>query len=158
MGLLLFKGTAMKYRALLSVLVLNLALFILPGAAAADSAVTTGNVNLRGGPGAGYARVATLPSGLRVEVLACQSNWCRVARAGMRGWVSANYLEWTGAQRPAIVGPPAIVVRPPYYGARPPYYHVRPPHYRPRPPRPDRPRPPRPDRPTCRIAPGYPCR
>lgn len=147
----------MRYISLLSTMIASLALF-LPGMAAADTAFTTGSVNLREGPGTGYARVATLTPGMRVEVLTCQLNWCRVGGQGITGWVSATCLEWTAAQRPVVVVRPTVIVRPPYH-IRPPYHHARPPsHYRPRPPRPDRPHPPRPGRPTCRIAPGYPCR
>lgn len=108
------------------------------GAAHAASAYTTANVNLRTGPGTGYDRVATLAPGVRVDVLSCRSNWCRVGRQGIRGWVSANYLEQARAQRPAVVIRP-IIVRPPYHGHRPPQ-------------RPHRPRP------NCKIAPGFACR
>ncbi|PSH68884.1 ligand-binding protein SH3 [Phyllobacterium brassicacearum] len=92
--------------------------------------------------GTTYGRVATLAPELRVNVLTCQSNWCRIGYQGMRGWLSANYLERSVAVGPTIVVRPTVVVRPPYCG-RPPY-RPRPPYYRPRP--------------TCRIAPGYPCR
>ncbi|MEK1851036.1 MAG: SH3 domain-containing protein [Phyllobacterium sp.] len=54
------------------------------GFAAADVAYTTGNVNLRTGPGTTYTRVGTLPAGLRFNVLACQSDWCHVGHQGVR--------------------------------------------------------------------------
>jgi uncharacterized protein YraI len=40
------------------------------GAAAAPG-VATGSVNLRTGPGTGYARIATIPPGARVNDLRC---------------------------------------------------------------------------------------
>ena len=103
--------------------------------AMAASARTTGDVNVRTGPGTGYARVGTLPAGTRVDLRGCEDNWCNVRGAGLGGWVSANYLtNYVGR-------PPAVVIQP----------RNRPPH-RPRPPKP---RPPRPG--NCKIAPGFPC-
>ncbi len=116
--------------------------------AMAASARTTGDVNVRTGPGTGYARVGTLPAGTRVDLRGCEDNWCNVRGAGLGGWVSANYLTNYVGRPPAVVIQPRIVVRPPHY--RPPHWN-RPPH-RPRPPKP---RPPRPG--NCKIAPGFPC-
>ena len=67
------------------------ALMLTAGAASAAPGVATGNVNLRTGPGTGYARVATIPAGARVEVLRC-ARWCEVVHAGRRGWASAAYI------------------------------------------------------------------
>jgi hypothetical protein len=63
------------------------------GSAAAAPGVATGGVNLRTGPGTGYARIATIPAGARVEVLRCAA-WCEVIHAGRRGWASARYIAW----------------------------------------------------------------
>jgi hypothetical protein len=67
------------------------ALMAAAGSAAAAPGVATGNVNLRTGPGAGYARIATIPAGARVNVFRC-ARWCEVAYAGQRGWASASYI------------------------------------------------------------------
>lgn len=123
---------------------------LLPASALAAQAYVTGNVNVRSGPGTGYARLATLPAGARVNIRTCRGNWCNISRARLRGWVSANYLDRIYAQRPHVVAP--IIVHPPHY--RP--HRPRPPHYRPPHHRPPHVRPPRPGG-NCRIAPGFPC-
>ena len=109
-----------------------------PLSAHADFAKTTQNVNLRTGPGTEYDRVATLASGLRVDVLKCQPDWCRVAGKGIRGWVSAGYLTRVVVKKPVVVLRPVIVVRPVVVVQKP----VRP----------------RPNRPKCKIAPGFSCK
>ncbi|MFE0014805.1 SH3 domain-containing protein [Mesorhizobium sp. NPDC059054] len=117
--------------------------------ALAASAHTTGNVNVRSGPGTGYAKLGTLPAGARVNLRGCEDNWCNVRGAGLSGWVSANFLTNYVGRPPAVVIAPKIVVRPPH---RPPHWQ-RPPHrpgWKPRPPRP------RPGD-NCKIAPGFPC-
>lgn len=68
------------------------ALMLAATAASAAPGVATGNVNLRTGPGSGYARIATIPAGARVEVLRC-AGWCEVVFAGRRGWASAAYIS-----------------------------------------------------------------
>lgn len=105
----------------------------LPLTAIAETAHTTENVNLRTGPGTEYDRVATLAAGLRVEVLKCQTSWCRIAGQGIRGWVSAGYLDRAVVVKPIVVVRPIIVVRP-RIGYRPLV------------------------RPKCKIAPGISCR
>ncbi|MGN8023773.1 SH3 domain-containing protein [Phyllobacterium sp. 22229] len=130
----------MNMKSFLTLLIFCSTMIFSAGSAFADAAYTTGNVNLRTGPATHYARVGTLAAGTRVNVLACQSNWCRIGRQGIRGWVSANYLDRIAVHRPAIVVRPTIIVRPPYHhGHRPPH-------------RPHRPRP------NCKIAPGFSCR
>ncbi|TKT82691.1 SH3 domain-containing protein [Aquamicrobium sp. LC103] len=131
-------------------------IFLTQTAAEAEPAYTTGSLNVRAGPGTGYARVGTLPPGTRVDLGRCQGNWCYVRVGGLRGWASASYLAAGAVQRPPVViVPPPVVVRPPHY--RPPHWN-RPPHWQrpPHRPRPPKPRPPRPGE-NCRIAPGYPC-
>jgi len=94
-----------------------IAALALPGAANAATGFTTGDVNLRFGPGTKYGRIAVIPAGARVRVYACAS-WCSVKYLGYRGWVSARYI--------ALVGPyrqPAPFFRPP----PPPFgFYVRP--------------------------------
>ncbi|HMF66900.1 MAG TPA: SH3 domain-containing protein [Phyllobacterium sp.] len=129
------------YNKLLSAILTSAGLFAWPASALADVGYTTTNVNLRTRPGTDYARVGTLAAGLRVNILACQPSWCHVGSQGVRGWLSANYVQRTRVivRRPVVVRP-TIVVRPPYHHGYRPY------------PKPNRPRP------NCKIAPGFPCR
>ncbi|HOL16976.1 MAG TPA: N-acetylmuramoyl-L-alanine amidase [Bacillota bacterium] len=55
-------------------------------------AVTASLLNLRSGPGTGYAIVGQMPQGETVAVLARQSGWLKVARLnGAMGWASEMY-------------------------------------------------------------------
>ena len=65
------------------------------GTAAAVEAKATTAVNVRTGPGAGYAKVDTLFAGEVVEITECQSGWCFVQHPGPDGWVSGSYLAAT---------------------------------------------------------------
>ena len=59
--------------------------------------VTATLLNLRSGPGTGYAIAGQMPQGETMAVLARQSGWLKVARLnGEMGWVSETYQE-TGA-------------------------------------------------------------
>ena len=64
-----------------------------PAVANAYPAFTTGSVNVRTGPGVGYAKITSLPAGAGVDVQFCQPGWCRVGYWAGLGWVSANYLS-----------------------------------------------------------------
>lgn len=117
----------------------TLAVLATTAAASAAPAVATGNVNVRSGPGTGYAVVDALRRGERVDIQYCRGSWCFVEKRGPDGWVSANYLAtggggWDNDYRPA---PPP---RPPHWNPnpRPPHWgnNPRPPHWNPRPPRP----------------------
>ena len=68
-------------------------------AAFAQPGVATGSVNVRTGPGTGYAKVGVLAAGEYVDVKQCQGSWCFVDRnSGTDGWASANYLQPVNAQ------------------------------------------------------------
>ncbi|RWE30851.1 MAG: SH3 domain-containing protein, partial [Mesorhizobium sp.] len=103
----------MKLRFLLAIATILAAVFGTSAAAFAYSAHTTTSLNVRTGPGAGYAKVGTLPAGLRVDVAGCQPGWCRIHGGGASGWASSGYLS-----RTHVVHPPVIIVRPPH---RPPH-------------------------------------
>lgn len=79
----------------------------LPAVAEAATAFSTANVNMRSGPSTRYPAVIVVPSGSRVDIRGCMSsaNWCDVAYAGYRGWVSGSYLQTTYSQRRVAVGP-----------------------------------------------------
>jgi uncharacterized protein YraI len=81
------------------------ALVFLPAANAAPG-TATGNVNVRSGPGTGYAVVDTLRRGDTVDVQRCQGSWCYVVKPGPDGWVSASYLSAGG--RPVNPSQPGL--------------------------------------------------
>lgn len=83
--------------------------------AAARTARTTADVNMRAGPSVRYHRIAVIPAGSRVDVRYCLDRraWCRVRWRGLGGWVSRRYLSFAG-------------YRPRYY-SEPPIYYPRPP-------------------------------
>jgi len=94
----------MKSRLMLAALAVG-AVLATPGIAAAANAFTTGNVNMRAGPSTQYPRVTTIPYGASVEVYGCTSGWqwCDTGWRGIRGWVSASYLELLYQQRRVYV-------------------------------------------------------
>lgn len=77
----------------------GLAALIVLGTTAASLAATayaTTNVNVRTGPGPGYAQVDVLRTGEQVEIDRCRGSWCYVIKRGPDGWVSASYLSRGG--------------------------------------------------------------
>ena len=93
------------------------ALVLSAGVAAAAPAVVRADVNLRSGPGTGYAVFETIPGGATVDVLGCGGSWCRVAYAGETGYASRSYLALGGEA--AVIeedaGPPAVAYGYPDY-------------------------------------------
>jgi uncharacterized protein YraI len=79
----------------------------LPAIAEAAPAFSTGNVNMRSGPSTQYPPVIVIPVGSQVDIRGCLSgsNWCDVAYAGYRGWVSGSYLQASYSQRRVYVDP-----------------------------------------------------
>lgn len=79
----------------------------LPALAEAAPAFSTGNVNMRSGPSTQYPAVIVIPVGSQVDIRGCMSsaNWCDVAYAGYRGWVSGSYLQASYSQRRVYVDP-----------------------------------------------------
>jgi uncharacterized protein YraI len=77
------------------------AMFIaVPGFAEAQNAVTTGNVNMRIGPGTNHPVITTLHRGASVHVHGCVRgySWCDTSYRNVRGWVSAGFLVSTHAR------------------------------------------------------------
>jgi len=95
------------------------------GAAMAAQAQATSTVNVRSGPGTGYAIVDKLHPGELVDMIRCNEGWCYVGKSGTDGWVAQAYLQRLSG--PAIIAPPPVIIHPPIV-VRPP---IRPPHYRP---------------------------
>jgi uncharacterized protein YraI len=81
-----------------------------PAAAETYRSATTGNVNLRAGPGIDHERLATLSRGTEVFIDHCRQGWCLVDSLGVVGWVSAKYLGGTGVVEPYY---PPVVRAPP---------------------------------------------
>ncbi len=61
-------------------------------------AVTTANVNLRSGPGTGYAAARTIREGTNLDVTQCDTSgsWCSVNIGQRSGFISGDYLKATG--------------------------------------------------------------
>jgi len=115
-----------------------LALAMLPVVAQAAPAEVRATVNLRAGPSAGYAAIATLPAGTPVEVYEClpQGGWCDVGYGNVRGWMSGRLLAASGGRyqsrpilRPPVFDPPPIYREPPVYANPRPIYRDPEPDY-----------------------------
>ena len=50
-------------------------------------------VNMRRGPGTGYARVAQLKVGTKVTVVGTQGKWSKVIYNGITGYIKTEYLK-----------------------------------------------------------------
>jgi hypothetical protein len=77
----------------------------LPAAQAAPGTVTT-NVNVRSGPGTGYAVVDVARAGQQVDVQQCEGSWCYINKPGPDGWISSTYLSANG--RPVNPSQPGL--------------------------------------------------
>jgi uncharacterized protein YraI len=107
-------------------------------ASATTPARVVTDLNVRAGPGTQYPAVTVFPRNSRVNVIGCTRGitWCDVSGRGVRGWVSARYLEMThrgdrliGPAYGATIGLPIITFQiGPYwdrhYTGRP-WYHDR---------------------------------
>lgn len=82
----------------------SLCVILLPCSGLAETYVVTGSVNLRTGPGIGYARMATLPQGAMVHVHSCipTISWCNVSYEHLSGWASGRYMAPTIAVAPYV--------------------------------------------------------
>lgn len=87
--------------ATLRILALAGAILVSTPACAQHWATINANVNLRAGPGTGYAVLAWLPRGTQVNVAGCVAGkpWCDVTWGRRRGWVSAGYLAGVAQDR-----------------------------------------------------------
>lgn len=87
------------------------ALFALPSIASAATGYVTTDLNVRAGPSTAYPVVSVFGGGSRVDVIGCTSGpgWCDVQAGGIRGWVSASYLDLSWNNR--RVRAPSYVTR-----------------------------------------------
>ncbi|MCA9971080.1 MAG: SH3 domain-containing protein [Anaerolineales bacterium] len=85
-----------------------------PPAAQPTAVIATGALNVRSGPGIGYASVATVGNGQVVTLLgrsAAAPAWVKVQLAsGVQGWINAAYaqLSVAASSLPVVAGPPAL--------------------------------------------------
>ncbi|MEJ8573132.1 SH3 domain-containing protein [Microbaculum marinum] len=63
----------------------------------AEQAEVTADLNIRTGPSTRYQVITTVPDGGGVDVYGCVRgyDWCDVAWGAYRGWVFADYLDYT---------------------------------------------------------------
>ena len=61
--------------------------------AAGVAAVTTGDVNMRSGPGTSYARLRVIPKGTQIEVLEKGSSFSKVLYGNYTGYISNRYFK-----------------------------------------------------------------
>lgn len=108
---------------------------LLPAAVQAAVNYTVTALNMRTGPGTGYARITVIPAGGAVQVYNCTRSWCKVNWRGRVGWASARYLSGSYAPRRYYRTPaPYYYGGYPYsgfsffFGSSPRYYNRR--HYR----------------------------
>lgn len=55
-------------------------------------AKTNKNVNFRKGPGTNYARITTIPSGTKLDLLSTNGAWSEVKYNNKTGWVMSKYI------------------------------------------------------------------
>ena len=93
--------------------ILGAAAFLLAsgGIANAIPAIVETDLNVRAGPGTGYAVVDVLPVGINVDVIACYSGWCEVSWQGNDGFASRSYLDIVGTAA-VLAPPPSVAVIP----------------------------------------------
>lgn len=72
-----------------------------------QSYVTTANLNVRQGPGIGYALVTSIPNGTTVKATKQSGTWVHVTYNGKSGYVSTGYLKQTTTAPSAPVTPNA---------------------------------------------------
>lgn len=119
-----------------------LGLLVAAGAAHARDASTVTSLNLRNGPGTGYARIATIPAGAPVDVKGCRGGWCGVVWQGRKGYASQRGLALGNAGYAEVAEPDVWPIFPAYpyraghypkadwYFDMPPYTAISPKFYR----------------------------
>jgi len=107
-------------------------LFLAVGVAQATEATTATALNLRDGPGTGYARIATMPAGAPVKVKGCRDGWCGVIWRRHKGYASQRGLALGYADYAELVEPevwpifPAYPYRAGYYATADWYFDMPP--------------------------------
>ena len=70
-------------------------------------ASSSGRLNVRKGPGTGYAAMGQLANGAKVSVTKAQGGWYAIAYNGSTGYVSSAYVVKDGAAEPTATNAPA---------------------------------------------------
>ncbi len=65
------------------------------------SALTTGNVKMRTGPGTGYGSLGTVPRGSEIYVFSSTDGWANASYNGITGYISEKYVEYPNG-RPEV--------------------------------------------------------
>jgi uncharacterized protein YraI len=97
-----------------------------------ESGFVNEDIVMYSGPGPEYPPVASIPGGETMAIYGCAAGyqWCDVSSAGLRGWVSGDYLYLHPYEQPIITYGPRLTVLPillfnrDVYWDR--YYHDRP--------------------------------
>ena len=69
----------------------------------------SGGLNIRSGPGTGYARVSGIPDGGTCTVIDCTNGWYKVSYSGVTGWSSSDYITLVTSTAPPT--PSGTVIR-----------------------------------------------
>jgi Bacterial SH3 domain len=86
-------------------LAVTAALALSTGMAVAATAIASNDLNMRAGPGPGYAVVGVIPGGAPVEVMGCTGSWCQVNYGGRTAFASSSHLQGAGAVAAAVESP-----------------------------------------------------
>lgn len=62
-------------------------------AEASEIKITTANLNMRTGPGTGYAVITVIPKGSQVTVNGYSGDWAKVTYSGKNGYAHSSYLK-----------------------------------------------------------------
>lgn len=62
-------------------------------AEASEIKITTANLNMRTGPGTGYAVITVIPKGSKVTVNGYTGDWAKVTYSGKNGYAHSSYLK-----------------------------------------------------------------
>ncbi len=104
------KLTALKaLLALASALLMALAMA--PAARAGTPAWTITELPVFSGPGTRYDLINTVPGGLHLSVVRCRPQWCEIASATAKGWVSRDRLSFGQYPRGPLSGPKLFIGR-----------------------------------------------
>jgi uncharacterized protein YraI len=76
-----------------------------PAAMAAQTAIVSVDLNMRAGPSTEFPPVAQIPADAQVVLFGCLDGyqWCDVGFEDNRGWVSADYLDYSYRDRVAPI-------------------------------------------------------
>jgi peptidoglycan/xylan/chitin deacetylase (PgdA/CDA1 family)/SH3-like domain-containing protein len=65
---------------------------------AAETKVTTANLNMRTGPGTDHAIITVIPKGAEVSVSGYSGDWAQVSYSGKNGYAHSSYLKNTSSE------------------------------------------------------------